>query len=125
MSEPKKDAKGRPAGDKPERRGAPRVQLDRQCFARLYIEGLESYNVMLTDISPQGAQLLLPPQITPEQIPEGVKLFLYNFPEEFGPLRDREVEGELAWRGLRNCGMVFSVELEVSVEDFIVFSAKI
>lgn len=122
MSESKKVNGG---SDGKERRRAPRVQLDKPCFARMHIEGLESYDVMLTDISQQGAQLLLPPQIEPGYIPDGAKLFLYNFPEDLSGFKDREIEGELAWRGVRNCGVSFKEMLDVSVEEFVPFAVKL
>ncbi|MDL2307031.1 PilZ domain-containing protein [Desulfovibrio sp. OttesenSCG-928-C06] len=108
-----------------ERRRAPRVQLDNPCFATLHIEGMESYNVMLTDIGAQGAQVLLPPQIEPSDIPEDARLFLYGFSDSLEQLKDKEIQGSIAWRGLRNCGIAFTEELDLSMDEFVTFCVKL
>lgn len=108
-----------------ERRKGPRVQLDNPCFATLHIEGMESYNVMLTDIGVLGAQVLLPPQIEPAEIPDDARLFLYGFPESLEQLKDKELKGTIAWRGLRNCGIAFTDPMEFAMDEFVTFSVKL
>ena len=108
-----------------ERRKGPRVQLDTPCFATLHIEGMESYNVMLTDIGLMGAQFILPPQIDPMEIPDNARMFLYGFPEALGDLRDRELKGTIAWRGLRNCGIAFDEAMDFAIDEFACFNVKL
>lgn len=94
-----------------DRRRRNRVRLDRPLFAVLQVSSGERYRVMLADISPEGAQLLLPPGLNPETLPKAENMQLTDFSEQFACLNG--VEGKLAWHGPANCGMVFLAAVEL------------
>ena len=102
-----------------DRRGAVRVQLDQPCFALLHVlETGAIFQVMMSDISVNGAQLLFPPQFDPTEIPDTATLMLDSFPP--GPLSMlNNIRATLAWRGLSNCGVTFNYPLQVPLEQLV------
>jgi hypothetical protein len=101
-----------------ERRETRRVELDTPVFARMFLQNSDSsLQVMLTDISPGGAQVLLPPSRHLENVECGTPVTLGEFPPALKPLNG--LDGSLAWKGKNNCGIQFDKALLAPLEELI------
>jgi hypothetical protein len=108
---------GGAAGNWEERRKAPRVPLDRPIFARLFMESHSGLQVMLTDISPGGSKLSLPPSAVLDEMPCGLQVTLGEFPIALSPLNG--LRGVLAWKNRDSCGIQFDEALGAPLEALI------
>jgi hypothetical protein len=106
-----------------ERREAPRVPLDKPVFAKLSLGDNARLQVMLTDISPGGAKLTLPPSGIPGGFECGLLVTLNDFPQALSPLNG--LSGALAWIGLNCCGIHFDEALGTPLGELIGQSVKL
>ncbi|MDR2825731.1 MAG: PilZ domain-containing protein [Deltaproteobacteria bacterium] len=106
-----------------ERREAPRVPLDKPVFARLFLGNNARLQVMVTDISPGGTKLTLPPSGIPKCFECGLLVSLNDFPLALSPLNG--LSGTLAWKELTCCGIRFDEALGIPLGELIGQSVRL
>lgn len=86
------------------------VEMNSPHFITLSVLGGATYNVSLTNVSLNGLQINLPPQVGPAEIPGSSKVELSGFPDDMDDLN--HTLGTVIWITDGCCGVRFDSNLE-------------